>query len=73
MRTGWVVLVIAVLVRSAFSVEAEGGSLCAAPVGDEPDKLLSPDAGIVCKPEKLSLRIDGQPATSCASREAKDR
>ncbi len=64
MRRRWVALLVAILVTSAFSAESESGSVCVAPVPEKPDKLFSPDAGIVCKPEKLSLRIDTQPAVS---------
>jgi hypothetical protein len=64
MRRRWVALLVAILVTSAFSAESESGSVCVAPAPEKPDSMLSPDAGIVCKPEKLSLRIDTQPAVS---------
>jgi hypothetical protein len=54
---------IAVLLPGVIFGQAAGsepGSLCIAPVLEKPDGRSSP--GLVCDSEKLSLRIDAQPA-----------
>jgi len=44
------------------TAEPESGSVCVAPVPEKPDKRSAP--GLFCESEKLSFKIDTQPAAS---------
>ena len=57
MKTKGIVLLIVVLLCSAFSAESELGSVCVAPVPEEPTPYSGPP-GLLCESEKLSLRVD---------------
>jgi hypothetical protein len=60
-----VAAVIAVMLSGVIfgqTAEPESGSLCVAPVLEKPDGRSAP--GLFCEPEKLSFKIDLQPAAS---------
>ena len=51
---------IVALMHPAFPADSDSGSLCVAPFLVEPDHRAAP--GLFCEPQKLSLKIDTQPA-----------